>query len=61
MYKHWLIFAQSVTVLLAIFFIVSSLRPDLLSWRPRGELVTIKEASLSSANVSCRDSYACGG
>ncbi|HQU99398.1 MAG TPA: trypsin-like peptidase domain-containing protein [Nitrosomonas sp.] len=58
MYKHWLIFAQSVTVLLAIFFIVSSLRPDLLSWRPRGELVTIKEASLSSANVNRSDSYA---
>ncbi|MBX3616606.1 Do family serine endopeptidase [Nitrosomonas sp.] len=44
MYRLWLIFAQTATIFLAIFFTVSTLRPDLLSWRPRGEIVTIKEA-----------------
>ncbi|WP_430230879.1 Do family serine endopeptidase [Nitrosomonas communis] len=44
MNKLWLIFAQSVTVLLAIFFIVSTLRPELLPWTPRGKLATVKEA-----------------
>ena len=43
MNKLWLIFAQTVTVLLAIFFVVSTLRPELLPWTPRGKLATIKE------------------
>jgi len=48
MRKLWLIFAQFTTLVLAIVFVVSTLRPDLL---PRGQLregggtiVTIKEA-----------------
>lgn len=45
MNKLWLIFAQSVTVLLAIFFVVSTLRPELLPWTPRGKLATIKEST----------------
>ncbi|HRB28826.1 MAG: trypsin-like peptidase domain-containing protein [Nitrosomonas sp.] len=57
MYKHWLIFTQSITVLLAIFFIVSSLRPDLLSWRPRGEIVVIRESTPTPSNDRT-DSYA---
>ncbi len=44
-YRLWLFFAQTATVLLAIFFVVSTLRPDLLSWRPRGEVVTITEVA----------------
>lgn len=44
MYRLWLIFAQTATVLLAIFFVVSTLRPELLPWKPRGEIVTVKEA-----------------
>ncbi|SFK69318.1 serine protease DegQ [Nitrosomonas aestuarii] len=47
MYRLWLIFAQTVAILLAIFFIVSTLRPELLPWKPRGELVTIKETTPS--------------
>lgn len=43
MNKLWLIFAQTVTVLLAIFFVVSTLRPELLPWTPRGKIATIKE------------------
>ncbi|WP_292978839.1 Do family serine endopeptidase [Nitrosomonas sp.] len=44
MQKLWLIFTQTVTVLLAIFFVVSTLRPELLPWTPRGKLATIREA-----------------
>lgn len=45
MNKLWLIFAQTVTILLAIFFVVSTLRPELLPWTPRGKLATIKESA----------------
>ncbi len=45
MYRFWLIFAQTATVVLAIFFVISTLRPDLLPWRPRGDVVTIQEAA----------------
>ena len=33
--KFWLFFAQAVTVCLALLFVVSTLRPDLLSWGTR--------------------------
>jgi len=33
--KFWLFFAQAVTVCLALLFVVSTLRPDLLSWNAR--------------------------
>ncbi|UJP06528.1 MAG: Do family serine endopeptidase [Nitrosomonas sp.] len=57
MYRLWLIFAQTAAVLLAIFFVVSTLRPDLLSWRPRGEIVTVRE--VAPAVIADRsDSYA---
>lgn len=45
MNKLWLIFSQTVTVILAIFFVVSTLRPELLPWTPRGKLATIKEVT----------------
>ncbi|QOJ24723.1 MAG: Do family serine endopeptidase [Gammaproteobacteria bacterium] len=45
MYRLWLIFAQTATVLLAIFFVISTLRPELLPWKPRGEIVTIRETA----------------
>lgn len=45
MYRIWLIFAQTATIVLAIFFVVSTLRPDVLSLRPRGEIVTVREAA----------------
>ena len=45
MNKLWLIFAQTVTVMLAIFFVVSTLRPELLPWTPRGKLATIREVA----------------
>ena len=42
----WLIFAQTVTICLALLFVVSTLRPDLLSWnaRPQVDVVTTREA-----------------
>ncbi len=52
MYRLWIIFAQTATIMLAIFFVVSTLRPELLPWHPRGTLVTIKESSpAASAQV----------
>lgn len=43
MRKLWLVFAQTATVCLAVLFVVSTLRPDLLSPRASGSVVTIKE------------------
>ena len=57
MYRLWLIFAQTATILLAIFFVVSTLRPELLPWKPRGEIVGIREAA-PVVNTERPDSYA---
>lgn len=57
MYRLWLIFAQTATVLLAIFFVVSTLRPDVLSLRPRGEIVTVREVA-PTVDAERSDSYA---
>ena len=43
MRKLWLIFAQTATVCLAVLFVVSTLRPDLLTWNARNNVVTVKE------------------
>ncbi|MDP1559633.1 MAG: Do family serine endopeptidase [Nitrosomonas sp.] len=43
MRRLWLTFAQTVTVILAIFFVVVTLRPELLPWSPLSTLITIKE------------------
>jgi serine protease DegQ len=42
--KLWLVFCQSATVCVAVLFVISTLRPDLVSWVPHGNLVTIREA-----------------
>ena len=39
MRKFWLIFSQTATVCLAVLFVVSTLRPDLLTWNMRGDTV----------------------
>lgn len=44
MHKLWLIFAQTATVILAVLFVVATLRPELLPWSPRGTIVTVKQA-----------------
>jgi serine protease DegQ len=43
MRKLWLIFAQTATVCLAVLFVVSTLRPDLLGGNGRNSVVTVKE------------------
>jgi serine protease DegQ len=45
MHKFWLVFAQTATICLAVLFVVSTLRPDLLTWNTRGNVVTVKEPS----------------
>ena len=47
MRRLWLIFAQSTTIALAVLFVVSTLRPDLLAWGPRAgiDVVTTREAA----------------
>ncbi|SFN96547.1 Do family serine endopeptidase [Nitrosospira briensis] len=44
MHKLWLVFAQTATIVLAVLFVVSTLRPELLPWQHKGAMVTIKEA-----------------
>jgi len=45
MRKFWLIFSQAVTVCLAVLFVVTTLRPDLVSLsRPNGSVIKIREA-----------------
>ena len=43
MHKFWLVFAQTATICLAVLFVVSTLRPDLLTWNTRDNVVTVKE------------------
>ena len=42
MRRLWLIFSQTATVCLAVLFVVSTLRPDLLG-APRSEVLTVRE------------------
>ncbi|MBI3045338.1 MAG: Do family serine endopeptidase [Betaproteobacteria bacterium] len=49
MRKLWLVFSQTATVCLAVLFVVSTLRPDLLAWSVRGNnVVTVKEPPLEA-------------
>ncbi|HKA39979.1 MAG TPA: Do family serine endopeptidase [Burkholderiales bacterium] len=43
MRRFWLVFAQTATICLAVLFVVSTLRPDLVTWTTRGDVVTVKE------------------
>jgi serine protease DegQ len=49
MRKLWLVFTQTATVCLAVLFVVSTLRPDLLSWNLHNNVVTIKESPPQTA------------
>ena len=51
MRRLWLIFAQTATVFLAILFVVSTLRPDLLP-QPRTQVVTVREPAPSTGSRS---------
>src|SRR6202008_4145045 len=43
MRKLWLTFCQTATVCLAVLFVISTLRPDLLATAQQGEVVTVKD------------------
>ena len=43
--KFWLYFAQAVTICLALLFVVTTLRPDLLPWTPRAAPAVAKVAA----------------
>ncbi len=43
MRKLWLIFSQTATVCLAVLFVVSTLRPDLLNGVPQNAVVTVRQ------------------
>ncbi len=51
MRKLWLVFAQTATICLAALFVISTLRPDLLTWGTRGAIVTIKESPSDTAST----------
>ena len=42
--KLWLVFCQTATVCVAVLFVVTTLRPDLLGSMTRGAVVTIRES-----------------
>src|SRR3982751_4636345 len=42
--KLWLVFCQAATVCVAVLFVVTTLRPDLLGSMMRGGVVTIRES-----------------
>ena len=46
MRKYWLLFTQAVTVVLALLFIVQTLRPELLPHAARNSVVTLHESAL---------------
>ncbi|MDD5384026.1 MAG: Do family serine endopeptidase [Gallionella sp.] len=45
MRKHWLLFTQTVTVALALLFIVQTLKPELLPNAARSGVVTLQESA----------------
>ena len=45
MRKHWLLFSQAVTIALALLFIVTTLKPELLPTAARNGVVTLYESA----------------
>jgi len=45
MRKHWLLFTQTVTIALALLFIVQTLKPELLPSAARSGVVTLQEST----------------
>jgi len=57
MRKLWLIFAQSVTVLLAVFFVVATLKPDWLGKSPPSTVAVQQAATPSDTAPPTTGSY----
>ncbi len=49
MRKHWLLFTQAVTLGLAVLFIVSTLKPELLPAAARSSVVTLKQSEAADS------------
>ena len=65
MHKFWLIFAQTATVCLAILFVISTMRPELLPWILHNNdnssfinnsVVTLKQVIPDQESISSKDS-----
>ncbi|MFA6922018.1 MAG: trypsin-like peptidase domain-containing protein [Gallionella sp.] len=50
MRKHWLLFTQTVTVALALLFIIHTLKPELLPTAARNGVVTLYESTAPTSN-----------
>ena len=57
MRRFWLVFAQTATICLAVLFVVSTLRPDLVAWNTRGDVVTVKEPVTPEPSAQPVSSY----
>ena len=58
MKRFWLLFSQTVTVLLAAYFVVGTLKPDWLGSRPsRAGMVALVEAPAPSSGVAPAGSF----
>jgi serine protease DegQ len=51
MRKHWLLFSQTVTIALALLFIIHTLKPELLPKAARTGVVTLYESTPLSGNA----------
>jgi serine protease DegQ len=50
MRKHWLLFTQTVTIALALLFIIHTLKPELLPNAARSGVVTLYESTMPAAD-----------
>ncbi|MDD4928876.1 MAG: trypsin-like peptidase domain-containing protein [Gallionella sp.] len=50
MRKHWLLFTQTVTIALALLFIIHTLKPELLPNAARNGVVTLYESAAPASN-----------
>jgi serine protease DegQ len=46
--RLWLVFCQTATICVAVLFVVSTLRPDLIEGKSRGSVATVREVQPSS-------------
>lgn len=58
MKRFWLLFSQSVTVFVAAWFVVATLKPGWLERRPGGGLVPVIEAPQPATGVAAPGSFA---
>ena len=56
--KLWIVFCQTATVCVAALFVITTLRPDLVSWSARGkDVVTVREAQPHAAAPTGTSSF----